>query len=177
MGTSTAVPDAPRGWRVAIYVSVAFWFAMVAGNVALYAVRPPGHWPALEAIEALQMASLVPVVLLLNRLYGPTPAMKVITAIGLIAITLGFLLSVEFAAGVVTFGVGVLGGPVYVGGWGLLLAWLLAANLVALRDARVPRSVALLGIGTALTATLLYPWWAIRLSRVVDQRSRTRPMP
>jgi hypothetical protein len=172
-----AASDEPRAWRVAIYVSIGLWFAMVAGNVALYAVRPTGHWPALETIEALQAASLVPVALLLYRLYGPTAAMLVITALGLVAITAGILISLGFAAGLVTFGIGPVGGPVYLGGWVLLLAWLLAANVVALRNARVPRSVALLGIGTALTATLLYPWWAIRLSRLLDQQFQQNEHP
>jgi hypothetical protein len=47
-----AVDDAwePSAWRVAIIVSFLVWLAVLAGNIVLYAVRPAGHWPALENV-------------------------------------------------------------------------------------------------------------------------------
>jgi len=51
---------------------------------------------------------------------------------------------------------------------GLVLLWLLATNMLALRFNTLERGLALLGIGTALTATLLYPISAIRLSRALE---------
>jgi len=169
---SLTAPGPEARWIVAVHISIGLWIAMVVGNVALYSVRPAGHWPALECVEALQVASLLPVALLLDRLHPLTPAMRFVIVIGLIAIAVGFFIDLGFAVGLLRFGEGLLGGPAYIGGWVLLLAWLLAANLVSLRDGAVPRSLALLGIGAALTATLLYPWWRIRLARTVDPHRR-----
>ena len=55
-------PATLAAWTVSIAASIVLWVATIAGNVALFAVHPAArHWPMLETVEALQVASLVPV--------------------------------------------------------------------------------------------------------------------
>ncbi len=80
----------------------------------------------------------------------------------------GVLIDIGFATGLVSFAEGPIGGPAFYISEGLVLLWLLAINMLALRFNTLERGLALLGIGSALTATLLYPVWAIRLSRALQ---------
>jgi hypothetical protein len=157
----------PTGWRLAIYASIVLWVAMAVGNVALYAVRPTGHWPLLEGVETLQMASLVPIALLLDRVNGGSPASHLVTAIGIAAMLVAIAIDVGFLTGLVAFGVGPVGGPLFVVDYLVVLAWLLAANALAWRAETLRRALALLGMATAITATLLYPLWAIWLAHAI----------
>lgn len=159
---------AAPGWRIAIYVSVVLWVATVAGNVALYAMHPATHWPLLESVETLQVASLVPVALLLHRLNYRSVLCLFITVMGVGGMLAGVLIDIGFATGLVSFAEGPIGGPAFYISEGLVLLWLLAINMLALRFNTLERGLALLGIGSALTATLLYPVWAIRLSRALQ---------
>lgn len=152
-------------WKLAVYASVALWLATLAGNVALFAVRPSSHWPMLEAAEALQVASLIPVALLVHTFINRSTLSRPLTALGVLSMVVGVGIDVAFATGVASFGDGLIGGPVFVAVEILLLAWLLAANWLAWRLGTLPARVAVLGIASALTAMLLYPVWAIRLSR------------
>lgn len=140
---------------------------MAAGNVALYAVWPTGHWPLLESVETLQMASLIPIALLLDRVNGGSPASRLVTAIGITAMSVAIAIDVTFVTGLVAFGIGPLGGPVFVVDYLVVLAWLFAANALAWRAGTLPRGLAILGMATAVTATLLYPAWAIWLGHEV----------
>ena len=162
----------PSAWRLAIYASIGLWLVMAVGNVALYAVRPPNHWPLLESAEALQIASLVPIALLLHRVNRRSPASRAVTAVGIIAMAGTMAIDLGFVTGVATFGVGLLGGPVFVVAYLVVLIWLLAANSLAWRAETLPRGLAGLGVATALTATLLYPAWAIWLARAVRPVAR-----
>src|SRR5574340_367689 len=101
----------PSAWRMALYTSVLLWVAMAAGNVALYAVRPTGHWPLLESVEALQVASLIPIALLLERVSGGSAAGRLVTAIGIAALLVALAIDAGFVTGLVAFGIGPLGGP------------------------------------------------------------------
>jgi hypothetical protein len=159
---------AAAGWRVAIYVSVVLWAATVAGNVALYAVHPAMHWPLLESVETVQVASLVPVALLLHGLNHRSVLCLFITVLGVAGMLAGIVIDIGFATGLVSFGEGPIGGPAFYVSEGLVLLWLLAINVLALRLNTLERGLAFLGIGSALTATLLYPLWAIRLSRALQ---------
>jgi hypothetical protein len=154
-------------WRTAVYASLVLWVAMAAGNVALYAVRPAGHWPLLESVEALQMASLIPIALLLDRVNRGSKASGVVTTVGIVAMLVSVAIDLGFVTGLVAFGVGPIGGPLFVLDYLLVLTWLFAANALAWRAGTLPRGLVLLGVGTALTATLLYPAWAIWLGREV----------
>lgn len=158
------LPDTGVGWRLAIYASAVLWLAMVAGNIALYSVRPVGHWPALEAIEVLQAASLIPVALYLHRRDRSTASLA-ITVLGVAAMLVQMLIGVGFASGATTFGQDLVGGPLYIATFLLIFAWLFLANALAWRRGTLPRWLALLGVGTAASATLLLPFWAIGLAR------------
>ena len=49
----------------------------------------------------------------------------------------------------------------------VVLGWLLCVNAVAWRRRTLPGGLAVLGMATAATATLLYPIWAVRLIGVL----------
>lgn len=169
--TTSAVELRPRyAWQVAIYASVLLWLAMAAGNAALYAVRPPGHWPVLEGIETVQIASLIPIALLLDRINRRSRASRVVTWIGVAAMVLVVLINIGFVTGAFSFGVGLIGGPVFVAGYLVVLGWLFAASALAWQVPTLPRGLTLLGIGAAITATLLFPAWALGLARHVGSR-------
>jgi hypothetical protein len=155
------------GAAPAIYASVGLWLVMAVGNIALYAVRPAGHWPLLESAETLQMASLIPIALLLHGVNRRSAASRAITGAGIIAMAVIVAIDLGFVTGVVTFGVGLLGGPVFIVGYVVVLVWLLAANTLAWRAETLPRGLAMLGVAAAMTATLLYPAWAIWLAKAV----------
>jgi hypothetical protein len=159
--------SAVRSWRLSVYASVGLWLATIAGNVALFAVRPRSHWPMLETVEALQVASLIPVALLVHTFINRSTLSRPLTTLGVLSMMVGVGIDVAFATGAASFGDGVIGGPVFAGAEIVLLAWLLAANWLAWRLGTLPKRVAVLGMASALTATLLYPVWAIRLSRLV----------
>jgi hypothetical protein len=154
-------------WRAAIHVSVALWVAMAAGNVALFTVRPASHWPVLEAVEACQVASLIPIALLLDRVNRGSSASRAVTLIGIVAMSVAVAIDVGFVTELAAFGVGAVGGSVFVTDFLIVLLWLLAANALAWQGATLPRTTALLGMATAITATLLYPVWASQLASAV----------
>ena len=154
----------PSTWRWAIYASVVLWIAMAVGNVALFSARPPGHWPLLESVETLQIASLIPIALLLDRVNGGSPASRLVTAAGIVATLVAVAIDIGFVTGLVTFGDGLLGGPIFALDYLVVLAWLSAANALVWRARTLPRGLALLGMATAITATLLYPAWAVWLA-------------
>ena len=160
-------PAQRSAWRLAIYASVLLWLAMAAGNVVLYSVRPTGHWPALESVETVQMASLIPIALLLDRMNGGSVASRLVTAVGIAAMLVAVAIDIGFVTGLVAFGVGPVGGPLFVVDYLIVLAWLFAANALAARSGTLRRGLALLGMATAVTATLLYPAWAVWLAREV----------
>jgi len=165
---------AVQRWRAAIYVSLVLWVAMAVGNVALFMVRPARHWPVLEAVEAFQVASLIPIALLLHRQNRRSSASRVLTLGGILAMTTAVLIDLGFVTERVAFGVGPLGGPLFVADFVLVLVWLLAANTLAWRARTLPPRTAVLGIATALTATLLYPAWARQLARALANREPDR---
>lgn len=154
-------------WLRAIYVSLALWLAMAVGNSALFAVRPANHWPVLEAIEAWQVASLIPVALLLHRVNRRSRASRVVTLVGIAAMIVAVAIDVGFVTGMIAFGVGPVGGPIFIADFLAVLVWLAGANALAWQGATLPRGTALTGILTAITATLLYPAWASQLARAL----------
>jgi hypothetical protein len=164
-------------WLSAIYASVALWFAVAIGNVALFTLQPPDHWPVLETIEALQSASMIPIALILHRINYSSRLSAVITVIGLVGMVLGVVIDIAFVSELLSYGKGlaaVLGFTIAII---LSLLWLFAANLLAWRGRTLPKNVALLGMAAAITGTLLYPIWAIRLAGVIrasdPQRTRS----
>jgi hypothetical protein len=157
--------------RLAIYVSVVLWVAAAAGNVALFTIRPAQHWPTLETIEVLQAASLIPVALYLHDLNRSALSLA-LTAIAVAAILVQMLIGIGFATGVIAFGRGAIGGPIYIGTFLLLFAWMFVANALAWRRRCLPRWIAALGMAAAATATLLYPLWGISLTRTVPNNAR-----
>lgn len=159
-------PARPRRWRVVIAASVVLWLAMAAGNIALFTVHPARHWPVLEAVETLQVASLIPVALVLHRLNQRTTLSWLITTVGICAMVAAVAIDLGFVAELLAFSKGPIGGPVFYTVELAVFGWLLAANAVAWRHHTLPRSVAALGMAAAATATLLYPVWALRLLRV-----------
>jgi hypothetical protein len=159
--------SATTTWKLAVYASVVLWLATIAGNVALFAVHPGSHWPMLETAEALQVASLIPVALLVHTFIKRSRLSRPLTALGVLSILAGAGIDIAFATGAASFGDGLIGGPLFAVVEVTLLAWLLAANWLAWRLGTLPLSIALLGISSAITATLLYPVWAIGLSRVL----------
>src|SRR5260370_42531567 len=94
---------AAPGWRIAIYVSVGLWVATVAGNVALYAMHQATHWPLLESVETLQVASLVPVALLLHRLNYRSVLCLFITVMGVGGMLAGGPIDLGFSTRLVSF--------------------------------------------------------------------------
>jgi hypothetical protein len=155
-------------WRAAILVSVLLWLAVLAGNIVLYVVRPAGHWPALETIEAVQSASLIPVAIFLHRRNRGSWWSGPVTTLGVGAMLAGTAVAIGFATGAVAFGEGAIGGPGFFAGFILLLIWLVAANLLAWRLGSLPRRLAVIGMAAGLTAMLLYPLWAVGLARTLD---------
>ena len=156
-------------WLAALYASVLVWLAVMAGNIALFAIHPAKHWPILESIEALQGVSTVPVALILHRINRRSGLSVGITLIGLFAMVLGSIISVGFASELLTYGKGSLTMLAYgVGGVGWLV-WLFAGNLLAWRMGTLPRSWAMIGVASAVTATLLYPIWALGLARLLKR--------
>jgi hypothetical protein len=108
------------------------------------------------------------VALILHQLNQRTTLSRLITIIGIGAMVAGAAIDLGFVTELLTFGKGPIGGPgVSIVGL-LVLGWLLGANALAWRRRSLPRSVAVLGIATAATATLLYPVWALRLLRVLE---------
>jgi hypothetical protein len=154
------------GWGVAVYVSVALWLAIVTGNAALYAVHPARHWPLLETVEALQAASFIPVALLMHRLNRESGFSLPITAVGVLAMLVGAAIDMAYATEVLSFGEGPIGGTAFYAAELVVLVWLLSANVLGWRNRALPPRMALIGIASAATATLLYPVWAIWLSRL-----------
>jgi hypothetical protein len=151
-------------WLWAIYVSVLLWLAVAVGNIALFALHPPKHWPVLETVEGLQTASLIPIALLLHRVNRRSRTSAVITVAGILAMLLGVAISFAFASELLTFGTGmisVFGGTLALVG---ILIWLFTTNVLAWRGGTLPRNLALLGMATAITFTLLYPVWALWLA-------------
>jgi hypothetical protein len=161
-------PTALWQWRVAIIASIVLWLAMFAGNIALYGVHPAGHWPVLEGVETLQAASLIPIALILHRLNRGASLSLIITILGIGAMVAIGAIGVEFATELVAFSKGPIGGIVYYISWLVMLGWLFSANAVAWSRHTLPRRVALLGMAMAVTATLLYPVWALRLLRALS---------
>jgi hypothetical protein len=157
-------------WRASIYASVVLWVAAIGGNVALFAVHPARHWPLLETVETLQVASLIPVALVLHALNRRSALSLPVTALGIAAMLAGVAIDIGFVTELVTYGKGVIGGPGFYIYEVLVLVWLLAANVLAWRADTLPRGLALLGMATAGTATLLYPLWAIWLLRVLRHK-------
>jgi hypothetical protein len=101
----------------------------------------------------------------------------VITVIGLVGMVLGVVIDIAFVSELLSYGKGlaaVLGFTIAII---LSLLWLFAANLLAWRGRTLPKNVALLGMAAAITGTLLYPIWAIRLAGVIrasdPQRTRS----
>jgi hypothetical protein len=162
------IPTALRRWRVAIIASVVLWLAMFAGNIALYAARPAGHWPMLETIEALQAASLIPVALILYRLNRGAPLSLLFSMLGIAAMAALAAIGAGFATELVAFSKGPIGGIGYYVSWLVMLGWLFGANALAWSRRTLPRGVAALGTVTAVTGTLLYPIWALRLLRALS---------
>lgn len=167
-----SIPTPLRRWRVAIIASVVLWLPMFAGNIALFATRPAGHWPMLETIEALQASSLIPVALILHRLNRRAPLSLLFTTLGIAAMAALAAIGVGFATELVAFSKGPIGGIGYYLSWLVMLAWLFSANAVAWRRRTLPRSVAALGMVTAVTGTLLYPIWALQLLRALSAIAR-----
>ena len=153
---------------MAIYTSVVLWLATIAGNVVLFSVRPAHHWALLETLETLQVASLVPIALLFYKLNRRSTTNVLISAIGLGAMLTGTLIDLGFVTGAVTYGQGLIGGPGFYAFELTVILWLLAANALAWRIGSLPRRLAQLGVATAVTATLLYPVWAVKLARALE---------
>ncbi len=162
-------------WRAGIYASLVLWLAMAAGNGALFAIRPARHWPVLEAVEACQVASLVPVALLLDRVNHRSPASRMVTIMGIVAMSVAVAIDIGFVTELLAFGVGPVGGPVFVVAFLTVMMWLFAANALAWRARTLAPSAAVLGMATALTMSLLYPAWAIQIARTVTERESGLP--
>ena|SRR2546421_5589427 len=144
-------------WVPAIYLSLLVWLATIAGNLVLFAQHPARHWPLLETVEGLQLASLIPVAFILHRINKRSPRSAVVTIVGVLAMLLGVVVDAGFVSELLTYGKGsiaVVGFNFAVVG---VLVWLLAANVLAWRGRTVPSGLALVGIASALTGTLLYP--------------------
>jgi hypothetical protein len=167
-------PALLRFRRISIAASVVLWLAMAAGNIALFAVHPARHWPVLETVETLQVASLIPVALLLHQLNQRTTLSRLITTIGIGALVAGVAIDLGFVTELLTFGQGPIGGPIAAIVALVVLGWLLGANALAWRRRSLPRGVAALGMATAATATLLYPVWALALLRVLELATQAR---
>lgn len=159
-----------RLWRGAIAASVVLWLAMAAGNIALFAVHPAKHWPVLESVETVQVASFIPVALVLHQLNRRVMLSRIITTIGISAMVAAVAIDIGFVTELVAFSKGPIGGLGFYIVELVVFGWLFGANMVAWRRRGLPRSVAALGMATAATATLLYPVWALRLLRVLTTR-------
>lgn len=153
-----------KGWQLAIFASVVLWVATLAGNAALFAVRPATHWPVLETLETLQVASLIPIAIVLHRLNQRSSLSLAITTIGVVAMLVGVAIDIGFVTELWTYGKGPVGGLGFYVFEIAVLIWLLAANALALRDRTLPRNLAIVGAATAATGFLLFPVWAIWLA-------------
>jgi hypothetical protein len=161
----------PTRWAVFAYLSGLVSFTTLTGNVALFAVRPPTHWPALESLETLELAAMIPVALALHKLNHSSTLSVFITGVGVVGMLLGLAVSAAFASSLLTFGVGPVAVIGLVGAWLAVLVWLLIGNLLAWRGHSVPRELALLGAASAVTGHLLYPAWALLLGRQLGSRA------
>jgi hypothetical protein len=104
------------------------------------------------------------VVLYLHRLNRRAAWSMPLTVIAVMAALVGFAIDIGFATGAVTYGEGLVGGPLFYAGEVGFLVWLLAVNVLGWRSRSLPIGIAVLGIATAATATL--PVWAVGLARV-----------
>jgi hypothetical protein len=93
-------------WRLALYASAVLSVTVLGGNIALFMVRPPRHWPVLESAEALEMASLIPIALLLQRLNRESPFSLPLTIAGILGLVAGVAISVGFVTELTAFGQG-----------------------------------------------------------------------
>lgn len=147
----------PLGWRLALYASVVLSVIQLAGNMALFTVRPPRHWPVLESVETLYVASLIPIALLLHRLNRASPFGAPLTIVGILAIIASAAISVGFVSGMAAFGRGFIGGPAYWVSEATVFLWLPGATGVAWRLGKLP--------GIMVPLTFVYPVWGVMLER------------
>jgi hypothetical protein len=121
----------------------------------------------LETVEALQVASLIPVALVLYRLTRESSLSPLIASIGIVVMMVGVAIDIGFVTERLTYSKGPIGGTGFYIVELVVIGWLLCANAVAWRRRSLPRGLAVLGMATAATATLLYPLWAVRLIGVL----------
>jgi hypothetical protein len=88
---------------------------------------------------------------------------------------IGVVISFAFASELLTFGTGtiaVVGSTLALVG---ILVWLFTTNVLAWRGQALPRNLALLGMATAITLTLLYPLWALWVAVIVRREAGATP--
>ena len=85
--------------------------AVISGNIVLYIMRPARHWPVLVSVETLQVASLIPIALLLHRLNRKSRLSLPVTMVGVLAMLAGAAIDIGFATELAAYGNGFIGGP------------------------------------------------------------------
>ena len=156
----------PSNWRLALYASAVLSVASTGGNIPLFIVRPARHWPALESVETLYVASLIPIALLLHRLNRESAFSAPLTIVGVLGMIGAAAISVGFVTELAAFGKGFIGGPAYLICEVTVILWLPGANVVAWRTGKLP------GIMVPL-AFFLYPVWAVVLARRLKRATKT----
>ena len=88
---------------------------------------------------------------------------------------LGVVISFALASELLKFGTGmiaIVGGTLALVG---IVLWLFTSNVLAWRGQALPRNLALLGMATAITVTLLYPLWALWLAVILRREASATP--
>lgn len=157
-------------WAASAYLSALVKVSALGGNGAMFALHPARHWAVLESVETLASLSMIPVALSLCLVNRSSRLSMPFTLVGILGMLLVGAVSAAFAVELLSFGNGGLATYAFAIGWAMTLIWLVGANVVAWQLRTLPRGLALSGVLSAATGTVLYPLWATWLGYALGTR-------
>jgi hypothetical protein len=161
------------------------WLGLTAMGVGLLIVRLTLGAPfsthtlthsIVETVDALSSLALVPVVVAVFQLCGPSLLSSAGAVAGLAGLLLSALLDVLFALGVLTFGVGA-SLPWLVVGTAAVLVWLVLAGWSLIRTRALPAYLGWLTVATGVLVMIPVPVWAVLLGRGLLRAARNPGQP
>lgn len=149
------------------------WLGITALGVGLLILRltlgPPFSTHTLthsmvETVDTLSTLALVPVVVAVFWLCGPSMLSYAAAIAGLAGLLLSALLDLLFAIGLLTFGVGA-SWPWTMAGGAAGLVWFVLAGWSLLRSSALPPYLGWLTIATGALAMIPIPLWSVLMGR------------